>query len=154
MAANGNRVALNGAVFLDLGRGDKKTTQMAYVSAQVKQMLLSQTACKGLGLIAKDFPKVAAQPEVAKCTATEDEGDNSRGCDCPSRVEAPDPLAYRKDAKPEEPEALIMKHYACLAFNTCERQKLLVMQGRACKMFVDPKVRPFVIDKLRLVAIH
>ena len=57
MAANGDQIALDGAVSLDLSHGDKKTMQMAYVSAQVKQMLLSQTACKGLGLVTKDFPK-------------------------------------------------------------------------------------------------
>ena len=80
VAANGDRIALDEAVFLDLAHGDKKTTLMVYVSAQVKHMLLSQTACKGLGLVAQDFPNAAMQPEVAKCTATEDNEDDGRGC--------------------------------------------------------------------------
>ena len=117
-------------------------------------MLLSKTTCKGLGLVTKDFPKIATQPEVVKCMATEDNEDNGRGCNCPSRIKAPDPPAYRKDAKPEDLEALIRKHYASSAFNMCERQKLPVLQGRPCELFVDPKARPFAIHKHRPVAIH
>ena len=33
VAANGNQIALDGAVFLDLAHGDKKTMQMVYVLA-------------------------------------------------------------------------------------------------------------------------
>ena len=80
--------------------------------------------------------------------------DDGRGCDCPTRVEAPDPPAYQKNASPGELEAIIRKHYASLAFNTCKRQKLPVMQGRPCKLFVTPKARPFAIHKHRPVAIH
>ena len=47
-----------------------------------------------------------------------------------------------------------MKHFASLVFNTCERQKLPVMQGRPCNLFVDPKARPFAIHKHRPVAVH
>ena len=40
VAANGDQIALGGAVFLDLAHGGRKTMQMVYVSAQVKHMLL------------------------------------------------------------------------------------------------------------------
>ena len=141
-------------MFLDLAHGDKKTTQMVYVLAQVKHLLLSQTVCKEPGLGAKDFPNAAAQPGVAKCTATEDDKDDGRGCNCPTRVEAVDPLAYHRNASQEELEAINRKHYASLAFNTCERQKLPVMQGQQCELFVDPKARTFAIHKHKPVAIH
>ena len=122
--------------------------------AQVKHMLLSQTACKCLGLVAKDFLNAAMQPEVAECTATEDDKDDGRGCGCPARMEAPDPPAYRRNASPAELEAGIRKHNASSAFNTCKRQKLPVIQGRPCKLFVYPKVRPFAVHKQRPVALH
>ena len=92
---------------------------MVYVLALVKHILLSQTACKGLRLVAKDFPNAAVQPEVVKCTATVDNEEGGRGCDCPARVEAPDPPAYRRNTSPAELEAIIRKHYASSAFNTC-----------------------------------
>ena len=95
VAANGDQIALNGAVFLCLARGGKKTTQMVYVLAQVKHMLLSQTACKCLGLVDKGFLNAAMQPEVAECTATEHDKDDGRGCGCPTRIEAP--LMRRSD---------------------------------------------------------
>ena len=61
-----------------------------YVLVQLKQMLLSETICKGLGLLAKDFPNAPAQPEVAKCMATEDDKYHGIGCDCPTRMKASD----------------------------------------------------------------
>ena len=109
---------------------------------------------KIIGLGAKDFPNAAVQPEVAKCTATKDNKDDGRGCDCPSRVEAPDPPAYRKNSSPVELEVIIRKHYASSAFNKCERQKLPVMKGQPCVLFVDPKARPLAIHRHRPVAIH
>ena len=112
--------------------------QMVYFSAQVKHMLLFQTAFIGLGLVAKDFSNAAAQPEVAKCMATEDDKDDGRGSNFPTRVEAPDSPAYRSNTSPAELKAIIRKHYARSAFNPCKRKKLPVMQGRPCKLFVDP----------------
>ena len=155
VGANGNQIVLDGALFLDLAHDGRKTTQMVYVSGQVKHVLLSQTACKELGLVPKDFPNSTVPSEAAKCTATDDDDDDdSRGCDCPARAEAPDPPVYRQGASPAELEALIKRQYASSAFNTCERHKLPVMQGRPCELFVDPKARPFAIHKHRPVAIH
>ena len=91
VAANGDLIALNGAVFLDLTNEGKTTTQMVYMSAQVKNMLLSQTACKGLGLVTKEIPNSTMQPGIAERTATEDDKDDGMGCDCPNRTEAPEP---------------------------------------------------------------
>ena len=84
----------------------------------------------------------------------DDDEDDSRGCDCPTRVEAPDPAAYRRNTSPAELEAIISKHYGSSAFNTWEKQKLPVMQGQPCQLFVNPKARPFAIHKHRPVSIH
>ena len=91
---------------------------------------------------------------MAKCTATEDDKDNGRGCNCPTRLEAPDPPKFRRNASSAELEDIIRKHYASSAFNTCEMQRLPVMQGQPCEPFVNPKARPFAIHKHRPVAIH
>ena len=154
VAANGHSITLDGAVFLDLVVGDRRSTQMVYVSPEVKHMLLSQSACKGLGLVAKEFPNMEEAAEAAKCTASESDDDDGRGCDCPARVEAPDPPAFRPGASSAELERLIKEHYASSAFNTCERQKLPVMEGRPCQLYVDPKARPFAIHTHRAVAVH
>ena len=61
VAANGDLIALDGAVFLYLTNEGKTTNQMVYMSAQVLNMLLSKTACKGIGLITKEFPTSTMQ---------------------------------------------------------------------------------------------
>merc|ERR1712127_803254 len=149
VAANGHSITLDGAVFLDLLVGNKRSTQMVYVSPEVKHMLLSQSACKGLGLVTREFLNTARAAEAAKCTALESEEDDGRGCDCPARVEAPDPPKFQQNASTEQLEKVIKEHYASSAFNTCERQELQVMEGRPCKLHVDPKARPVLVDSER-----
>ena len=41
-----------------------------------------------------------------------------------------------------------------MALNTCERQKLPVMQGQTGMLFVNPKAEPFAIHRHSQVAIH
>ena len=132
VAANSHQITLDGAVFLDLTAGGRKSVQMVYVSPDVKHMLLSQTACKGLGLVGKEFPNVTEPAEVAKCTSLESGDDEGWGCNCPSRMDAPEPPTCHPCTILGELEELIREHYASSAFNTCERQKLPVMEGRPC----------------------
>ena len=73
VAANGHQLTLDGALFLNLKTGDRKSVQMVYVSPDVKHMLLSPTGCKGLGLVDKEFPNVMEPAEAAKCTSLESE---------------------------------------------------------------------------------
>ena len=61
VAANGHLIALDGAMFLYLTNERKTINQMVYMSAQVLNMLLSQKACKGLGLITEEFPTSTMQ---------------------------------------------------------------------------------------------
>ena len=61
---------------------------------------------------------------------------------------------YRPGVSPAELEGIMRKHYASSAFNTGERQKLPVMEGRPCQLYVDPKARPFAIHTHRPVAVH
>ena len=107
VAANGDLITLDGAVFLDLTIEGKTTTQMVYVSAHIKNMLLSKTACKGLGLVTKEIPNSTMQPGIAECTATEDDKDDGMGCDCPNRTEAPEPPTFDRNARATELEATI-----------------------------------------------
>ena len=55
VGANGDLIALDGAAFLYLTNEGKTTNQIVYMSAQVLNMMLSQTACKGIRLITEEF---------------------------------------------------------------------------------------------------
>ena len=57
VAAIGDQIALDGAVFLDLAHRDKKTTQLVYVMTQ-------QTACKGLGFGVQGLSRSSRGGEV------------------------------------------------------------------------------------------
>ena len=48
--------------------------------------------------------------EVAECTATEDYKDDGRGCDCPTRMKAPDPWIYCRNTSPVELNGIIRKY--------------------------------------------
>ena len=109
VAANGDLITLDGAVFLDLTIEGKTTTQMVYVSAQIKKMLLSQTACKGLGLVTKEFPNSTTQPGIAECTATEKNQEDGRGFYCPDRTKAPEPPTFDRNASATKLESTIKK---------------------------------------------
>ena len=58
------------------------------------------------------------------------------------------------NANTTELEATIKKNHARSTLNGCERQKLPTMKDRPCKLFVDPKARPFAIHKHRPMVVH
>ena len=99
--------------------------------------------------MSKEFPNVRELAEASNCTSLENEDDKGRGCNCPTRMEAPEPPTYCPGTSLTELEELISS-----VFNTCERQKLTVMKVRLCQLYIDPKARPFAIHKCRPVAMH
>ena len=100
----------------------------------------------------KDIPKVAAQPGVAKCLATKDEEDNGR-LRLPKQGRDAGPAGVPQERQTSRTGGDHTEVLRQLGLQNV-RQKLLVMQGRPCKLFVDPMARPFAIHKHRPVAIH
>ena len=149
-AANGKEINILGSIFLNIKLNDNTNAHMCYVTDQIRGLYLSQTALKDIGVIPGNFPE-----QIAKCTANDDEDDDGKGCDCPVRVEAPDPPEYRPGASPEELEELIKTHYADSAFNRCERQSLPVMEDvPVCRLHLKKDAVPFAIHRHRPVAMH
>ena len=65
-AANGKPIELDGVIFLDLSYRGRTSSQMASVTPYQSCLILSQQACKELGMVSLDFPA-----QVMKCTAAE-----------------------------------------------------------------------------------
>ena len=101
-----------------------------------------------MGPVTKSFPSMCA------CMVADKEDD----CSCPRRETAPDPPALPFPATRENRAKLkdfIVQHYAGLAFNTCERQTLPLMEeSPGLSLYVDPGARPYAVHKPRLVPIH
>ena len=57
-AANGKPIELDGVIFLDLSYQGRTSSQMAYVTPYQSCLILSQQACKELGMVSLDFPTV------------------------------------------------------------------------------------------------
>ena len=113
-----------GGIFVDIKIGDRSTSQMVYVTPELKYMILSHKVCKELGVINEPFLERAAK--INKCTVCRDNNNNT--CSCPAKGKVPEPLLRPGGSSPVELEKLIKDHYALLAFNKCNKQKLPGME--------------------------
>ena len=102
-AANSTGINIVGVTFLKLkggkGANERTTRQMVYVVEEMDHLLLSMEACKDLGIIEADFPKVGSHgaKEVLKLSAgrevcqedcelpTPCKLDTDATCSCPRR---------------------------------------------------------------------
>ena len=129
---------------------------MMCVTPQVYCLFLSQRAFKELHVVSKNFPaqvagtiQVTETGQVAKCTATDNEDNDGRGCDCPARTEVPEPPRWQPKVSPRELEEIIKNPYASSALNTCKRQKLPVMENAPpCQLLWTPSPEPSASTKL------
>ena len=60
--------------------------QLCYMARDLKTLFLSQGACKDLGLIAENFPKIGSCLKPLECKP-----EQSGRCQCPRRGETPAP---------------------------------------------------------------
>ena len=111
--ANNRHIALDGGIFMYFKIGDRNTSQMVYVTPDLKFMIFSHRACMELGVIEQTFPERAAQ--VNKCSASEKEEEDT--CSCPARGEVPEPPQRSLGASPVELEKFIKRHFTSSAFN-------------------------------------
>ena len=129
-AANSTGINIVGVTFLKLkgGKGAKErsTKQMVYVVKEMDQLLLSMEACKDLGIIGTDFPKVGSHGtnEVQKVSVedgvceedcelpTPCKLDNDGTCSCPKRQLPPPPPEYKPGTPVHELKTIILNHYA------------------------------------------
>ena len=145
-AANSTGINIVGVTFLNLkgeeGARQRTTRQMVYVVEEMEHLLLSMEACKDLGMIGKDFPKVGSHgaSEVLKVSeeACQEDGelltscvklDKEGKCSCPTRQLPPPPPKYKPGARVHELKAIILKHYAASTFNRFTSQPLPKMEG-------------------------
>ena len=178
-AANTSGINIIGATFLMITGWDRsgkrwRTHQMAYVSEDVHQLLLSNEACEQLGMISKNFPEVgefqnnAAVSEVGvrytedtdmilpdedldltPCTPSPD-----GSCTCPRREQPPPPPQYPAGMSSDKLKQLILKHYASSAFNKCTRQPLPMMQGDPLPIHIKVGAKPYAAHTPIQVPVH
>ena len=100
-------------------------------------MLLSQTACKGLWIVTEEFPTSTMQSGIVECTATEDNKDDGRGCDCPERTEAPELRTFNKNASTTELEATIKKALCRISLQLLREAEAADHEGPTMHVVLD-----------------
>ena len=161
-AANSTGINIVGVTFLNLkgeeGARQRTTRQMVYMVEEMDHLLLSMEACKDLGIIGEDFPKVGSHKEDAVLKVSEEacqeDGelltlcgklDKHGICSCPMRQLPPPPPKYKPGAKVHELKAIILKHYAASTFNRCTSQPLPRMEGEYLSITRRPEVTPVAV---------
>ena len=141
---------------------------MVYVVKEMDQLLLSMEACKDLGIIGMDFPKVGSHGtnEVQKVSVEEGvcQEDcelptpcklaNDGTCSCPERQLPPQPPEYIPGTPVHELKALILTHYAASTFNRCTSQRLPKMEGAHLSITTRPEAEPVAVHKPYTVPKH
>ena len=147
----------------------RHSRQLAYVSASVKMPYLSLQACKDLGLVPEEFPKVASIDEnvpamldvisPTKCSNSGVPSSQADVCQCPKRELPPPaptvlPYAPTKDNLPRLKQ-FILDRYASSAFNCCEHQPLRLMdKAPPLRIYTDENARPKAIHTPSIVPLH
>ena len=131
------RLRILGALMMEIEFNDRITRQMVYISSNSCGLYLSETACKELGLIDKNFPNCVA----TACSATKPvEKDDS--CKCIPRIDAPEmPSSIPFPPTEENVENLrnwFLKEFEASAFNTCSHQTLKMMTGAPMDIIFKP----------------
>merc|ERR1712082_148350 len=163
--ANSTGINIVGVTFLKLqgGKGAKarSTKQMVYVVKEMDQLLLSMEACKDLGIIGVEFPKVGSHGinEVQKVSVEEGvcqedcelptpcELASDGTCSCPERQLPPPPPEYIPGTPVHELKTIILNHYAASTFNRCTSQELPKMAGEELSISTRSDVEPVAVHK-------
>ena len=125
-AANSTGINIMVVTFLKLkggkGANERTTRQMVYVVEEMDHLLLSMEACKDLGIIGEDFPKVGSHgaKEALKLSAEKEvcqkdcelptpcKLDIDGTCSCPRRELHPQPPSYIPGTPVHELKAIIL----------------------------------------------
>ena len=140
------------------------TRQLCYIAEGIDCLFLSRQACKELGIIGEDFPRVGAFTNHLKISnisapSSPPAPGDARPCSCPARaLPPPVPTALPFQPTEENREKLenwIKEKYASSAFNQCSHQPLpLIKSSPPLKLYVDEAARPVAVHKPVPIPMH
>ena len=128
-----------------------ETAQICYVTDVIESANLSRGACKTLGIIRSDFPRIGSvtQQPMSVSLAAASPRDEECDCSCPIRTKLPTlPTALPFPATDANRAALqnwILDRYRSSTFNTCECQTLPLMECPPLELPVVPEAKPIAV---------
>ena len=145
--------------------GSSRTSkQLCYIAENIHCLFLSKQACRDLGIIGDNFPKIGTFPtqasqdshQISNLSGT---AAAARPCQCPDRSLPPAPPSNPPlPAVEENTDKLkdwILTQYASSAFNQCSHQPLPLMQSSPpLELHINPKIKPVATHKPRPIPLH
>ena len=152
-AIDQNPIAIQGAILLRLSGQDPngttlETVQVCFVSSKIKQLYLSEHACKQLGIIPETFPAIGAalqaQPVAGATTSVPQQSKKSqpdKTCSCLPRSPPP-PMPSSCPFEPIEANRLhienwIKEYYRSSVFNNCPHQQIPYMNAAPVRIHIE-----------------
>ena len=168
-AANTAPIKIDGAILLRLSGSDDEgsvheAAVMVYISPDTDSFFLSKESMIQLGIISSDFPKVGAMlsSETSVVASNADQAASTEStyaeCGCLKRQappEMPTSLPFPCTIENVEPmKEWLLRYYASSAFNKCEHQRLLEMEGPPIKVHINKDAKPVTFFKPVPIPIH
>ena len=166
-AANKASINIDGAIILRLSGSDgsgnvHEAAVLVCISPDTEQFFLSHESMVQLGIISEDFPKIgsAVSQSVHIFSSIESEVESSKYAECGCLLrkappKLPDKLPFPcTDENVEKMKAWLLEFYASSAFNKCEHQRLLEMEGPPLKVHIDKDAKPCTFFKPLPVPVH
>ena len=157
IAANKEKININGAIFVRLSGSDSKgithiAPVMVYVSPDTHNFYLSRDSLIQLQIIPKNFPRVGAAATVSVI-------EHPRSpCGCPTRTLPPErPKCLPFEATPVnnfKMKEWLTHRYSASTFNKCLHQQLPGMTGPEIRLHVDPNAEPVAAHTPAPVPLH
>ena len=152
MSAEDNRdIPILGATILRLSAMSNKgepisTKQIVYITKHTNKLFLSREACADLGIIPRQFPSINKTEEPGQSSSINVANTSQEKCSCPKRTQPPPIPTSLPYPATEENRTKVRQYlldlYRSSTFNTCEHQKLPLMDGPPMRLMIDSTATP------------
>eukprot|EP00794_Sanderia_malayensis_P008294 gene8294-9178_t len=163
-AANNSGIRILGAIVVRFtgttapGR-NLETRQIVYVTKDSDRLFLSRETCKDLGIISERFPTVGEALFAQSNSLVDHTSRPTKPCDCPLRQQPPPkpaaPPFPATEANRERLQDWLLDYYKSSTFNTCEHQRLPLMDSVPMRLMVNhPDANPVAHHTPTPVPLH
>ena len=166
-AANKASINIDGAIILRLSGSDAsgnvhEAAVLVYVSPDTEHFFLSHETMVQLGIITKDFPRIgsAVSQGINNLSSIQSNLESPKYAECGCLLRQAPPKLPNELPFPctsenvERMKTWLLEFYASSAFNKCEQQRILEMEGPPLRVHIDKSAKPCGFFKPLPVPVH
>ena len=153
--ADGRQLTVIGCVPVDVSvaGSSKKAKYLLHVVQELKDLFISKSCLKDLGIISPFFPWPHSKEDLVESIDCSD----TAPCGCPRRTKVPDPPSAPVEPTEENVPKLkefIMQYYASSTMNLCSHQLLPEVSGPPLHFVLKPDYIPVAVHTPASIPIH